>query len=337
MLPEGNFSLTRELVLVVQGVEIRGAGAGKTVLDFSAQQQGAQGFLVRANNVVLKDFSLKNPIADGLVVRGAKRVEIDGIDVYWQGEALKKAGGYGIYPVLSKQVSIQNCRVSGATEAGIYLGQSDVADIKNNRVYDNTAGIDIENSSRVLVQGNEALDNSIGIVISNRPNLLKKASFSIGVKQNVFARNNRSNNAPAHSLIAELGQGMGAVVVASDGVTLQDNHFRENNAAHVSVLSFSSTGRSGKKDPLFDPYAEQVNIFANHYVRGEDAVAAVSSSSWRHALGVDIQWDGVKKNIRDRELNAICIRQEDSLNYVNLASDQVGVSESLFLEETCNS
>jgi parallel beta-helix repeat protein len=120
----------------VHHVSIKGAGKDKTVLSFEGQTQGAEGILVKqCSNITLADFTIEDAKGDNIKVTETDGIHFNGLRVAWTGTVSPENGAYGLYPVLSKRVIIQNCEVLGASDAGIYVGQSDSVIIKNNEVY----------------------------------------------------------------------------------------------------------------------------------------------------------------------------------------------------------
>ena len=68
---------------------------------------------------------------DLLKIRSGKNVNIKNISAVWSSLADSTNGGYGLYPVLCNTVLIEGCYVEGASDAGIYVGQSDDVVVKN--------------------------------------------------------------------------------------------------------------------------------------------------------------------------------------------------------------
>ena len=91
----------------------------------------------------------------------------------WNGPAGPKTtnGAYGIYPVKSKNVLIEDSASIGASDAGIYVGQSQNVIVRRNRAEKNVAGIEIENTINADVYENTATGNTGGILVFNMPNL----------------------------------------------------------------------------------------------------------------------------------------------------------------------
>ena len=124
ILPAGTFKLEDGLSLDVAGVTLMGAGEGKTILDFAGQQGAGEGLLITSNDVVLKDFTIRDTAGDGIKSKGADGIIYRHVTVEWTGEPDADNGAYGVYPVESTNVLIDGVTVRGASDAGIYVGQS---------------------------------------------------------------------------------------------------------------------------------------------------------------------------------------------------------------------
>jgi parallel beta-helix repeat protein len=59
--------------------------------------------------------------------------------------------------VQSTNVLIDKCSVSGTSDSGIYVGQSQHVVVRNNTVFDNVAGIEIDNTQQGHSLGNHQL------------------------------------------------------------------------------------------------------------------------------------------------------------------------------------
>ena len=65
-------------------------------------------------------------------------------------------GVYGIFPQFGKNGLIEYNVLSGIEDAAIYVGMCDNVDVRHNEVFDNVAGIEIENTRHALVENNYA-------------------------------------------------------------------------------------------------------------------------------------------------------------------------------------
>ena len=68
-------------------------------------------------------------------------------------------------------VRVEACVVKGASDAGVYVGQSRTILVKDNEVFGNVAGIEIENSVDAEVVGNHVHDNVGGVLVFALPEL----------------------------------------------------------------------------------------------------------------------------------------------------------------------
>ena len=166
-VPAGTYALTRSLSLAANGVTIRGAGMGRTTLSFARQTSGAEGMLVTGDDFTLQDIALVDTKGDALKINGTRNAVMRRVRVEWTGGSKTTNGAYGLYPVQVTNVLIEGSVVKGASDAGIYVGQSSNIVVRNNHAEGNVAGIEIENSNHADVYGNTTTDNAGGCCQSN--------------------------------------------------------------------------------------------------------------------------------------------------------------------------
>ena len=167
----GRFPLTDGLSLDVADVTVTGAGQGKTVLDFKGQMGAGEGLMITSNGVTVRDLTMENAHGDAVKAKGVDRISFVKMSVDWPGDPRETNGSYGVYPVSSTNVLIDGVTVRGASDAGIYVGQSKNIIVKNSTAYYNVAGIEIENSMNADVHDNLATHNAGGILVFDLPNL----------------------------------------------------------------------------------------------------------------------------------------------------------------------
>lgn len=246
---EGRFTLTDGLSLDVDGVTLRGMGMDRTVLDFTGQQGAGEGLLVTSDNVTLRDFAVENPRGDGIKSKGADMIIYSGIRVEWTGGPKETNGAYGIYPVESTGVLVVNSRVSGASDAGIYVGQSRDITVRENIVTFNVAGIEIENSRNALVTSNIASRNTGGLLVFDLPGLPVMGGGNVILRDNVVKDNDTANFAPKGNIVASVRRGTGVLVMANDGVLIEANAFENNPTAHVMVVAYTQPFVDARYNP----------------------------------------------------------------------------------------
>src|SRR3546814_5024171 len=108
----------------------------------------------------------------------------------WTGGPSTDNGAYGLYPVQVDNVLIEDSVVKGASDAGIYVGQSTNIIVRNNRAEGNVAGIEIENSTGADVYGNTTTGNTGGILLFNIPDLPVPASNTRVYRKKSVPNNN---------------------------------------------------------------------------------------------------------------------------------------------------
>ncbi|HEY1076533.1 MAG TPA: parallel beta-helix domain-containing protein, partial [Fontimonas sp.] len=143
-IPAGRHQFDRSLTLRASGVTIRGAGMDKSVLSFKGQKAGAEGLLVNGDDFTIEHLTIEDSKGDGLKISESSNITVRGVKVQWTGGPSTKNGAYGIYPVLTKNVLIEDTVSIGASDAGIYVGQSDGVIVRRSRAEQNVAGIEVE-------------------------------------------------------------------------------------------------------------------------------------------------------------------------------------------------
>jgi len=297
-LPEGRFSFDRSLSLAVDGVTIRGKGLDKTILSFKDQVAGAEGLLVTADDFTAEDFAIEDTKGDGLKVNEGKNVVIRRVRVEWTGGPKTENGAYGLYPVQSENVLLDGNVVIGASDAGVYVGQSRNVVVRNNRAEWNVAGIEIENTFDADVYDNVATNNTGGILVFNMPDLSQPGART-RVFRNEINGNNTKNFGVAGAAVANIPAGSGVVVNSNDEVEIFDNDIAGNRTANIIIASVFSTdlSRDGVSGD-FDPYPESIYIHGNRMAGGGRDPDGLEFQALRVAMfGLtgalpDVLWDG---------------------------------------------
>ena len=294
-LGEGRFALTDGLSLDVDGVTVTGAGMDKSVLDFTGQQGAGEGLLVTSDNVTLRGFAVENPKGDGIKSKGADNIIYDSIRVEWTGGPKASNGAYGIYPVESTGVLVQRSKVVGASDAGIYVGQSRDITVRGNLVEYNVAGIEIENSRNALVTGNIATHNTGGLLVFDLPGLPVMGGGNVILRGNVVKDNDTPNFAPPGNIVASVRRGTGILVMANDGVLIEGNAMEGNATAHIMVIAYTQPF----EDARYNPHARNVVVGENAFGRGGDDPQLDGKEQLLAAFGgalPPVLWDGLSES-----------------------------------------
>jgi parallel beta-helix repeat protein len=260
---EGTFTLTRQATVTADGVTIRGEGPDLTVLEFSTQNSGANGILIEGDDNVIENLKVLNTPGDGIRANDVDGITFRGVHVGWDAEAAQTNGAYALYPVQSTNVTIQDVKVWGARDAGIYLGQSTNSLIENSEAYGNVIGIEVENSWDTIVRGCNAHDNTNGILVITLPGLDQLDGKRANVYDNVVENNNVPNFGDPGTTVGLLPPGVGILVVATDSNEIWNNTVRGNDSTGIAVISFTDALFEAPNDPNYDIYSESNYVHDN--------------------------------------------------------------------------
>lgn len=292
MLEAGHYTLTDGLSLDVNDVTIRGAGMDGTVLDFTTQEGSGEGLLVTSDGVTLRDFALENPKGDGIKSKGADNIVYYRIRVTWTNGPDPENGAYAIYPVESTGVLVDGVKVTGASDAGIYVGQSNRITVRNSIAEANVAGIEIENSRNALVEHNIATRNTGGILVFDLPGLPVMNGGNVIVANNLVVANDTANFAPPGNIVAGVRRGTGIMVMANEKVLIENNIIDENPTAPIMVIAYTQQF----DDNRYNPLPRDVVVSDNTYGRGGDEPQLEGADQLLAAFGgalPPVMWDGL--------------------------------------------
>ena len=336
-IPAGIYELDRSLSLdAIARVTIRGAGIDKTILSFKTQQAGAEGLRITADSVTLEDFTVQDALGDGIKLQGCEQVVIQRVKATWTDGAKASNGGYGLYPVQCKHVLIDSCEASFASDAGIYVGQSEDVVVRNSYAHENVAGIEIENCINSRVYHNRAENNSGGILVFDLPDLQVVNGHSCDVFQNQIVDNNHKNFAAEGNMVAIVPPGTGIILLAAKKVNIYENNITGHKTIGTAIASYHITELPWK-DERYDPFTYDISIHDNAYDR-QRAIPDLSKDFGKMVNLLfpgkpqDILYDGITRN-DDESSNSmnICIRDNtgDQLRFamVDAAHDFDHVSQ----------
>lgn len=351
-LPEGHFLFSQSLSLDgKKHLTIKGMGMDKTVLSFKGQQQGAEGIkITNSENIILEDFAIEDAAGDNLKISDTDTLTIRRIRSAWTGEVSTENGAYGIYPVLSSHVVIEECEAIGSSDAGIYVGQSQHVIIRNNKAFYNVAGIESENSSDVEIYNNQAYENTSGLLIFNLPGLTVYGD-NIKAYNNKVYDNNLKNFGVKGSIVSAVPKGTGVIIMATQNVDFYQNTIENHKTSNLSVVSYvlfaadqdpeasnlsaaaEAQGIRGidsnyEQDQAYNAYPGKIYIHDNTF-NNDKALPTLTNDFgklWLFKNGAsipDIAYDGILqkgKNLQDPELK-ICIQNNGDASFAYLDAE----------------
>ena len=296
----GRYDLTDGLSLDVDKVTVRGAGPDATVLSFKGQQGAGEGLLVTSDDVVLRDFGVEDTKGDGIKSKGADRIVYHNVRVEWTGGPNEKNGAYGVYPVSSTDVLVDRVTVRGASDAGIYVGQSKNIVVRDSTAEFNVAGIEIENSYNADVQGNTARKNAGGILVFDLPNLPQMGGHAIRVFDNKVVENDTPNFAPKGNIVASVPTGTGVMVMANADVHVFGNTLENNGNTNVMLIGY----KRPYTDKTYNPLLRAVVVRDNKHGRAGFAPSFPGGKEIAAAMGGSLPpvfWDGTGTGVVVRD------------------------------------
>ena len=294
-LSPGTFVFEDGLSLDVDEVIVRGSGINETILDFKNQMSGAQGLLVTSDRVTLKDFAVTDAKGDAIKVIGAEGINMINLKTEWTGGPKTTNGAYGLYPVESTDVLIDGCVAIGASDAGIYVGQSKNIIVRNSVAQYNVAGIEIENSYYADVYDNLASHNTGGILVFDLPDLPQQGGRHVRVFRNKVIDNDTDNFAPEGNIVGEVPRGTGIIIQANSDVEVFDNDISGNGTVNVSIVTYSNE----TQDENYYPHPRSIQIHGNRFGEGgfdpdvETGELAAILFELSGGNMPDIFWDGI--------------------------------------------
>lgn len=324
-LEAGTFHLTGTLSLEGKNsIHIQGAGMDRTILSFKGQTEGAEGLRVsNGQRIVLEDFTVQDAKGDAIKTMNVDGITFRRVKAEWTGAPKAENGAYGLYPVLCQNVLIEQCVAIGASDAGIYVGQSKHIVVRQSRAYHNVAGIEIENSQMADVYDNEATENTGGILVFDLPDLVQKKGGNVRVFNNHIHSNNFPNFAPPGNIVATVPQGTGILILATGEVEIFQNKIINNNSLGTGIISYYFTEKP-LTDSLYYPYPTQVSIHDNVYQRarvryqGEGRLGMLFKYKLRFGKKVpDIIFDGIVDEANPNT-QPICVQNNPNATFVNL-------------------
>jgi parallel beta-helix repeat protein len=290
-LAAGRFALTAGLSLDVDRVTIRGEGQDRSILDFTGQRQGAEGLLVTSNRVTLREFAVENAKGDAIKARGCDQITFFRVRAEWTRGPHPENGAYGLYPVSCTNVLIEEAIARGASDAGIYVGQSRNIIVRNSRAELNVAGIEIENSINADVHDNVATRNTAGLLVFDLPGLPQMGGHSVRVFKNQLIGNNTPNFAPAGNIVASVPAGTGLLVMGNRNVHVFDNDIGDNGTVNVALVAY----RLEIADANYNPLPRDIVIRENRFGRTGFAPAGDLAQLARGGIALpDVLWDGAE-------------------------------------------
>ncbi len=322
-LASGTFVIKSTLSLDVDNVTLRGAGIDKTILSFATQDAGSEGISVTSNGVTLRDFALEDAVGDAIKTKGCKGISFINVRAEWTGGPKSTNGAYGLYPVSSEDVLIDGCVAIGASDAGIYVGQSRNIIVRNSVAQYNVAGIEIENCYNADVYNNLASHNAGGMLVFDLPNLPQQGGHGVRFFNNRSIDNDTKNFAPIGNIVGDTPTGTGLMIMGNRDVEVFNNEFSGNGTTNILVCSYAGKRNEGNSfDENYLPNPERIHIHHNEMGQSGYKPMGKYGIIMMEAAGsdtlTDVVWDGVLKEGSTFADAKISIHDNGNMSFINL-------------------
>jgi hypothetical protein len=199
------------------GISLRGVDAVLKPPAKPTSPCGASGFCVKADNVSISGFTVRNFPETGIIAIGARNAK------FMTNRAVKN-GEYGIAAFSSTGTQMIANLTSGSDDAGLYVGDSPHADatVVANETYDNVLGILVRNALHGKIAGNQVHNNCMGMFfLADEPG----PAGAFGVSGNEVVNNTRA--CPAFEDAPPLS-GVGIALLGAKDMEIKGNHIIHN-------------------------------------------------------------------------------------------------------------
>jgi parallel beta-helix repeat protein len=199
------------------GISLRGVDAVLKPPAKPTSPCGASGFCVKADNVSISGFTVRNFPATGIIAIGVRNAK------FMTNRAFNNRE-YGIAAFSSTGTTIISNLTRGSDEAGIYVGDSPHADaiVAANETYGNLFGIFVRNARHGKIAGNEVHNNCMGMLfLADAPG----PAGVFDVMGNKVVNNTRA--CPANEEGPPIS-GVGIALLGARGMEIKSNHIIHN-------------------------------------------------------------------------------------------------------------
>lgn len=291
----GFFQLEQGLLIqATEDVLVEGCGREGTVLSFRTSNSVTGLEVLNVRGITVQDLTIADSPGDAFKLKGVNWGTLKNVRAFWSGggETLSAdnydshmqvactspplnegdptpdyipssaSGRYGIYPVESENILVDNAESVGASDAGIYVGQTNNAIIRNSRAVYNVMGFEIENVQGGEYDSNLAECNTAGFLIYDLENITQYGDTSVML--NNTARNNNTYNFAHSGLVSVVPRGTGFITLGYDNIEVLDNLFEDHSTAAIIYASYELIdGKDNTTDKKLDPYTEGLYIHDN--------------------------------------------------------------------------
>jgi parallel beta-helix repeat protein len=267
---EGDFSFTTGLFLhSKRGITIKGAGKDRTVLNFDESGSSEGINVASSDGIVIEGLTVEDTPGNAVRIFRSNYVTLRDVRTLWNDadpaaagyQTSPNNGAYGLYPVECRYVLIEDSESRGASDAGIYVGQTSDVIVRNTLAEYNVAGFEFENTFRAVFENNIATNNTGGFLVFDLPGLRQYGEKNI-VRNNKSFANNTENFAPIGNIVGLTPRGTGMLILATDQLEIYGNEVYDNDSAGIYIVNFG-LAEPNNSDIKYDFFPEGLEIHDN--------------------------------------------------------------------------
>ena len=236
-------------------ITLRGERRGEQRALLDGEMKLNDGIISSGHSTVIESFHVRGYKGNGIMTQGANNFKILNNRV--------EGAFYGIFPQFGTNGLVKGNTVTGAEDAGIYVGMSDNIELLENTCSKNVMGFEFENTRNALAAHNHVHDNTTGIALTIVPGLPVKDAARLIIRDNRIENNNLPNFAPKSSIASQVPSGVGILVVGPDKVSIENNTIVGHDNTGVFVADLTTFGLA--TDPRVDPYTDEVHVLRNTF------------------------------------------------------------------------
>jgi parallel beta-helix repeat protein len=286
--------------LVISGVVVNGAWP---VMEGNKELNDA--ILYSGNDITIENLQIQHFKGNAIMGQAGNNFLI-------RNNHIIDTGVYGIFPEFGTNGLVTHNVLSGIEDAAIYVGMCDNIHVTNNEVFDNVAGIEIENTRHSIVENNYVHDNTGGILVFITPGLPIKTTFDTIVRNNFIVDNNTPNFGIPGSTVSGIPAGTGILNMAGDQTTIEGNIITGNQTIGILITDHMNAPNV-TLDPGADPNSDEIAILDNLiWNNGYDTIPEVKALKTLELVEGDVQILNVGISTNS------CIRDHDKYVTVGL-------------------
>lgn len=313
------------------GVQLIGAGAGKTILNFKGQTGGTEAIrMVSCKALTISGITIRNAATDGIRVQNCQNITFSDVAVEWKDRDQRsmKTGAMGFACFTSDNIRFEHCQASGAVGAGFMVAHSTLVSLTDCISEGNSSGIMMQNVDSGSISLCTVRDNALGIGLLNMPGGVKQRGRSMVVYSNTIQSNRRTNNSAPGDFLNRFPGGVGILCLGSQQAVLQLNTISDNATTGVLLTNYAIMGLPKTGDEAEPFFLSDVFLHENQFAANgkepqmQSQVGKLIQDRLQASVFPDIVYDGILPPGADVSTpSKICI--QDKATFVNLKQSQM--------------